>query len=414
MEADLTAFIKALQDEMKQARDEAQKKNAAKIGEPVEPEQYADEKAAQFIQAQARLRGWELKASARPEDVFAIESKDAPKDDPLQALKTAYPGGASSLAQELFKFMPAGLYTPAPPFVAVGAPDKYYTFWRTEDEREREYSNWHEAGQRVLDAWRFDQARVKARQAAMAISEQAKAEWAKFQPGPGQQDNLEKFLKEHQTADRPAFVLPESGSHGEVARLLFARPDLQFGGGEYMPYSFPPDKLPNIADSKDKLNDPQDPVNRGSVDMGRLTSLIYDPSNLVNRLLALDGPGQTLVFNDKPVKTFYVAVLEQRDVPQFHGSTDPMEFADAFRAARQLVPARQPFQPLMGPLWAGWFLPKHKEDYHKALMRQLRVDAVGKDNVNADTGKIILAEAGRRQQQSAPTESDEGESPILP
>ena len=104
-----------------------------------------------------------------------------------------------------------------------------------------------------------------------------------------------------------------------VARLVnFLTPDVGVGGASYQPYSLPADRLPNIADNH------QD---------------IYDPNNLVNRLLALDAPGKTLIFTDRPAKTFYVAVVEQRVVPQFRGSDKDKEFLIAYQDAS--LPPRQ-------------------------------------------------------------------------
>ena len=100
---------------------------------------------------------------------------------------------------------------------------------------------------------------------------------------------------------------------------------------------------------------------------------------------------------DKPENTCYLALVEQRDVPQFRGDQRDHEFVEVYQNAT--TAPRGMMQPLKaGPMWQAWFLPQHKENYQKALMRQLREDAAGKDNVDKQ-GRLKLSEAAQKQQQ---------------
>ena len=117
----------------------------------------------------------------------------------------------------------------------------------------------------VKDAWRLQQARIQALQKAAEISNDAQTEWKKFQPGSGQQENLEKFLKGQSIGKA---ILPPTPGAQDVARLI---PKLNPNPGprdeNYVPFAFPADQFPDLP-----------PDN---------TKDVNDPNNLVNRLLAL-------------------------------------------------------------------------------------------------------------------------------
>ena len=383
--ADLEAFVKALPDVIKRGRDEAEQKNAAnRAAPPVEPEQYAYDRAEDFIRAEAQKRGWDLNRNAGLDDVYTTQT-----DPALQPLATAYSGGPSAFATSVFTAKDTGMYQPHLPPVTDLTRTKIMTYWVVQDERERELSK-DEAMNRglLMDAWRLQEARKLAVREAEEISAGAKAAWDKFgQDSQGRQQELEKFLKEKQAADKlgETFELPQPGNPG-IARLVnFLTPNVGVGGASYQPYTLPADKLPNIADN------PKD---------------IYDPNNLVNRLLALDAPGKTLIFTDKPAKTFYVAVVEQRVVPEFRGGEKDKEFLVAYQDASLPPPGVLP--PQAGPMWRRFFLPRRKDQFHQALIRQLREEA---GPVN-DQGQLILEKGKKQQEEPNGSPSDQGPPPV--
>ena len=378
--ADLEAFVKALPDVIKHGREEAEQKNAAnRAAPPLEPEQYAYDRAEEFIQAEAQKRGWELNRNGGLDDVYATQT-----DPALQPLATAYTGGPSAFAAAVFTAKDTGMYQPHMPPVNDLTRTKIMTYWVVRDERERELAYSEVMGRGLLmDAWRLQEARKLALREAEEISTGAKTTWDRFGPdSQGQQQELVKYLTEKQVADKLGETLEVSG----IARLVnFLTPNVGIGGTLYQPYSLPADKLPNIGDN------PRD---------------FYDPNNLVNRLLALDAPGKTLIFTDRPAKTFYVAVVEQRVVPQFRGSDKDKEFLVAYQDAS--LPAAGALAPNTGPMWRTFFLPRREQEYHKALIRQLREEA---GPVN-DQGQLILEKSKKQQDQPNGSPSDQGPPPV--
>jgi hypothetical protein len=140
----------------------------------------------------------------------------------------------------------------------------------------------------------------------------------------------------------------------------------------------------------------------------------YDPINLVNRLLALGAEGQTLICWDTAKDTYYVAQLEKRRPPQFQDVADKADFSQDYQIVtmQAFAPPKDPSQPKIGPLWETWFLPKHRADYRKDLMRRLREEAGGGPTSVNEQGQLILSEAAQKQQQAqgpAPIQSDESE-----
>ncbi len=385
IEADLEAFVEALPDVIKRGREEAEKKNAANQAAPaVDVEKYSYDRAEVFIQAEAKKHGWELNQNAGLDDVFAL-----PTDPALQPLATAYQGGPpqggpTAFANAVFTARDTGLYQPHLPPESDRERTKFMTSWVVQDERERELT-YDDALQRglLMDAWKLQQARKLALQKAEEISAGAKAAWSSFGPdSQGQQQELIKFLTEKQIADK----LGETFEVAGVARLVnFLTPDVGVGGTSYQPYSLPADRLPNIADNR------QD---------------IYDPNNLVNRLLALDAPGKTLIFTDRPAKTFYVAVVEQRVVPQFRGSDKDKEFLIAYQDA-SLPPPASPMPSQTGPMWRQFFLPRREQEFGQTLIRQLREEA---GPVN-DQGRFIL-EKGKKEQEQPNEPGGQGPPPV--
>ena len=63
------------------------------------------------------------------------------------------------------------------------------------------------------------------------------------------------------------------------------------------------------------------------------TKIPYPPSDLLDQFLALEKPGQTLVFQDLPEKHWYVAVLEERPVLSFDDRNKDKGFIDLYADA---------------------------------------------------------------------------------
>ncbi len=362
---DLEQFAKALPDEIKRAREEGQKQNAENQGKNAPPiedlDQYAYDKAELFIKAQCSKYGWELHNGASLDDVFHI-----PTDPALQPLLQA-----PDLTQEFrgsANFAKAVVGQQAPPLYAImgpypmGAAPTKYLYWRTEEQRERDYGEG--VGQvpdavlpLVKETWRKQQASKLALRKAKEISDAAKTEWAKFAAGSqGQQDNLMQFLVDRNLGR--VFVLDK------VSRLLPV-PNKDEHGLPYNDYSAYTIPASQIADP---------------------------PPGLLDRLLALEKPGDTYIFKDKPVNNVYLAMLEQREAPSYQSDDWHKEFTDDYRSATD--------SPKIG-LWQK-FLTQRRQDYQKELMHRLRAEAGPVD----DQGQLILSSKGEKQPQSSGSENE--------
>ncbi|HVS40338.1 MAG TPA: hypothetical protein VMS17_32575, partial [Gemmataceae bacterium] len=231
VQPNLSDFPKAVMDEMKRAREEADKKNAASktAADRVAPDQYARQKAAEFIEQQAKKNGWELTTGAL-DDRFEMK-----KDEALKTFRDVLvPRYTADLAREVFDGN-SELYSLTRPLDDAKEP-RFVIFWLTEDEPERPVS-YGEALPAVLEAWKLEQARKRAFAKAEEISAKAQEEWAKFATGGGQQENLEKFFREQPIGK--AILPPTPGTQG-IARLVPALTP-NFSEGLFSPFSFPPD-----------------------------------------------------------------------------------------------------------------------------------------------------------------------------
>src|SRR5207302_11422634 len=96
----------------------------------------------------------------------------------------------------------------------------------------------------------------------------------------------------------------------------------------------------------------------------------------VTQLLGLKKRGDAMVIVDAPARTFYVAVLENRDDRQ-----NVNEFFKVYKDPRE------------GQLWRLFDEDRTKE-YRKMVVEQLRREAVGADKLDKD-GKYIISQAVR-------------------
>jgi hypothetical protein len=354
---DLTQFTKDLKEEMKKAKEEAEKQNAANKDSELDPEKVANEKAEEFIRKTAGARGWELNEKAGLDDIYQMA-----KDEALKPLREARDLG-EGFADTLFKRTPPGLYQPSQPTEIGFDRSKYLLYWRTEDQRERELS-YDEARPRVLAAWRLQEARKLAHQKAEEVSQKAKQEASPVE--------AIKYLRDQALGE------PKLGDIFELADVARLLPNKSANAGvdvTYSRYTIPADKIP------------------------------YAPPDLLDRLLGLEKPGEALIFKDLPATHFYVTVLDERSVPQFSGKDRDTGFADAYRDAGQ---------PTKAQLWRQLFLPSRERDYQKGLMRQLREDAAGPGGVN-EQGQLILSGSKAPQPgPPAPPSGSEGDEEMPP
>jgi hypothetical protein len=243
------------------------------------------------------------------------------------------------------------LFQPVPFQLEVGAekgalrswaetPERVtWVFWRIED-RPAHQRDFAQARADVEAWWRLDRARKPARRAA---------------------DDIVKALKESPRSPTEAVQFLRDQKLGPVLELenvalLIPPPKPEFLIGrrdtaEFRPFEVPTDKVP------------------------------YPPANFVRDLLTLKTPGDSMVVPDQPRKHYYVAVLLARSVPAV---PNLREFYDLFSKA---APDDELWQIMMRD---------RRRDFSQDLIRQLRVDAAGKENVT-DDGNLKLPESTRNQ-----------------
>jgi hypothetical protein len=262
----------------------------------------------------------------KPLDQYEIEN------DPVIKPLKEYLLGANSkskIGPQLFGDQ-GGLYTP-PPLLPHG--NEHLLYWRVEDVPAKSYSSYEEAPPEIKEAvqraWKLQKAREKAAQVVSQTKEEA-----------DQQKNWDlklRFLRDRAKEKEkenwgPVFDLDH------VARLVEQKSALAMPGGgkQYSGYKVPEDK----------------------------SELINARPDLADRLLkALKQPGDTTVVWDRPMKTYYIALLERAE-----GEKQLKE--DFFAAYRK--PARQ--DPLLMQL-----MGEQRDRYYRGLMEQLRAEAQGND-----------------------------------
>jgi hypothetical protein len=221
------------------------------------------------------------------------------------------------------------------PFNAPQAEKEVYLFWRSEDQGAKVRPFEAVRGQ-VEEAWRFRQARALALKKAEEINAALKG-----QPPA----DAVKYLRDQKLGD----VIELDN----VARLVEPeRQALMSPTPVYLPYQPPEDKIP------------------------------YPRGDFVKELLTLTQPGESKVLRDRPVSNFYVAVLQDRSVP------DLKQFSKVYQRAGD-----------ENPIW-GDLMIEQRRHYREMLLGQLRADAVGAANLDAD-GRIKIPEDVRLRNTDA-------------
>jgi hypothetical protein len=225
---------------------------------------------------------------------------------------------------------PEGKYVPQTiPGPGDSATASTWVVWRSEDIA-AENKSFDKARPEVAQAWRVDRARRLAEAEAERIKKHItdnKFSW----------EDAVKYFRDQK--------LGKEVELDNVARLVPLTGDLLSGRrvgdmNEYVP-------------PKDKLR--------------------YPPADLVDKLMTLKSPGDALVFADRPLDHYYVAVLESRSPPTFSANS---EFERALDSTT-LSPIYRKMQE------------KIEHDRDQQLIKQMRVEAAGKDNID-DKGRIKL------------------------
>jgi hypothetical protein len=149
-----------------------------------------------------------------------------------------------------------------------------WVFWRSED-RKAKVREFNDIKAEVRDAWYFEQARKLARDEARRIHEELKKQ--SLSPS-----DAVKFLREQKHGQ----VFELSNVAHLVARVNFLQGH-KFTAADFRPYEVPKQDI------------------------------AHPPADLVDQLLKLKEPGESLVIADQPVRHYYVAVLmEKPQIPE--------------------------------------------------------------------------------------------------
>jgi hypothetical protein len=231
------------------------------------------------------------------------------------------------------------------PFIMVQPGKDTWVYWRTQDERAR-VRPYEEVHNEVVMAWRFDKARLLARAEAERIRDAINEKY--HSPA-----DAIKYLREQKYGDE--FEL--SNIARMVPRSTEFVPFRHDNPSDFRPYEVPADKI------------------------------AFPPENFVEKLLNLQKPGDALVLADRPMKHYYVAVLEARSVPPLN------EFYDLYKKS-----------PQDDPVWMEMMKDRRRE-FELALTRQLRAEAVGPDKLD-EQGNYVLPESVRGRGEAS---SESGE-----
>jgi hypothetical protein len=329
---------------------EALKTELTKLkGKPEEARKYVDQKIKDF--------GLEhhVMEEARPQYPLPAEPP-APglADDPaLKKLRDAYTAAYQNLPPPGGDFVQSlllrgtGTFDPIPwsnrMVGEVGlslwdAGEEPFLIWRMEDKPARTLS-FEAVRENVRAAWRLDRARALAR----ADAERIQKEWKK-QNAPG---GASAFLREQITKENGGKFFELTN----VARLVKPKVPVPIASGldSYRPYAAPK------------------------------TDIAYPRANLVERLMSLAEPGDSVVLSDRPEEHFYVAVLRERSKPTRE------EFFELYdNAARATLGGLQALAP--DPLW-GWCVEEYRRSFREKFMQELRAEAGA---VDPETGKLVL------------------------
>jgi hypothetical protein len=251
-------------------------------------------------------------------------------------LEKAYLAQLPSLKVENFVadlFQSNGAYLPQQLSGRESDP-RQFVYWRAEDKSARTRS-FETVRAEVEAVWRFEEARKLARREAERLE-------AEINSKTSSPEDVERFLREQKN-------LGELFELNNVAQLVPpAREVHPLRATEYEPYRVP---------------------------TSHINQLTYPPPDMVKYLLKMKRPGESTVIADMPAKNFYVAVLFDRDVPTVK------QFEELYK--------KSPPEATLYKL----FTESERDDYHKAVLRQLRADAGKLDK----DGRFALPEAYRKR-----------------
>jgi hypothetical protein len=313
-----------------------------------------------YIQKTAKERGWEVHDKAGLDDVYALEDDAALRDVKFAVERFHYAASRDPrqkfppFSQELFDpaNFPPGKYIFSKPL--PDGQDKTMVFWRSEDERARELS-YDEARPRVLAAWRLLEARKLVLREAYRINDELSQAETSGKMSPAE---AIKYFRDQKLGE--VFEL------ADVARLIPAPTFNPAISSAYYPYVIPESKIP------------------------------YAPADLLDQFMALEKPGQTLVFQDLPEKHWYVAVLEERPILSFDDRNKDKGFIDLYADASNSQKDQ---------FWRQYFQGQRQHDFEVKLMRQLREEAGKVD----DKGQLVLTGKTKGDQgQPQPSGPDNG------
>jgi hypothetical protein len=317
-------------------------------GKPAEAQKYVAKAVADFGFQDLRTSKLDSRYEV-PDDPALKPLKDAwdefRKDPTARMMGADYPPFADLLFQssglDQVIWFPVYQWDPLP---RTGKPT--WVFWRTEEKPTRVLS-FDEVRSEVAYSWRFDKARQLAREEAARLHGELKKtrptaeEAVKFLQG--QKHGFDEF-----TLENIARLVPRSSD------FLPGRLDFLV---EYRPYEVPADKI------------------------------AYPPADFVDKLLKLKEPGDSLVLADRPMKTYYVAVLVARSSPHLR------EFKDAYSLGAR-----------SDPIWQR-MMDDRRQTFQEELMKQLRLEAVGSKDQLDEQGNIKVPENLRvRGESSAESE----------
>jgi hypothetical protein len=232
-------------------------------------------------------------------------------------------------------FGQTAVYSPNRPF-QPSAEGESYVWWLTEN-LPAEPRSFKQVRDQVVEAWRLEKARQRARRAAERIDADLKAK--KYGPA-----DAERFLRDRAGAGQDLIELTG------VARLVRAKEVRPVPRAEYQEYTVP-------TSLRDRLP--------------------YPPKDLAGELMKLKEPGASQVIHDEPANTYYVAVLVNRDEPSVK------QFEAMYK--------RQDNQLLQ------MFLNERARDYYKMTIEQLRREAVPKPDTMIDKdGTYVISDDARR------------------
>jgi hypothetical protein len=88
----------------------------------------------------------------------------------------------------------------------------------------------------------------------------------------------------------------------------------------------------------------------------------YPASNLIDRLMNLQQPGDAVWFADRPENHYYVAVLVERSVPTFE------DFRKIYQNAESRIG--------QDPMW-NFFVRDHRKEFQDQFIHRMREEAAG-------------------------------------